>query len=153
MANEGRGPDVGNRRTRIAASASAETMPPHPLSQAIVLFAHGARNPDWARPLEAIRDAMLARAPSTRVSLAFLEFLPPTLAEAIDLLVADGHAAIVIVPIFMAQSGHTKRDLPALLDAARTRHPGLSIRVATPIGEAGPVVEAIAAYALNCAAD
>jgi sirohydrochlorin cobaltochelatase len=131
---------------------NTETMPNSHSSPAIVLFAHGARNPDWARSLEAIRDAMAAREPSVRVALAFLEFLAPTLPEAIDRLAAEGHDAVLIVPIFMAQSGHTKRDLPALLDAARTRHPGVSIRVATPIGEADTVVQAIAAYALSCGA-
>jgi len=117
--------------------------------QARILFAHGARNPDWAQPILAIREAMLARRPETRVEVAFLEFIAPQLPETIDGLVADGFRAIVIVPIFMAQSGHTKRDLPALLDAARARHDGLAITVATPIGEAASVVAAIAEYALD----
>ncbi|GAB4167075.1 MAG: hypothetical protein Fur0039_04460 [Rhodocyclaceae bacterium] len=116
----------------------------------IVLLAHGARNPDWARPIEAIREAMLARDPAAEVAVSFLEFIPPALPEAIDRMVARGLARIVIVPIFMAHSGHTKRDLPALLEAARARHPGIEMRVATPIGEAAAVVEAIAGYALSC---
>ena len=116
--------------------------------KAIVLFAHGARNPDWAQPILAIRAAMLARSPEVRVEAAFLEFIVPRLPETIDALVADGCRDITIVPMFMAQTGHTKRDLPALLDAARQRHTGLGIRVATPIGEAADVVAAIADYAL-----
>lgn len=117
--------------------------------KARVLLAHGARNPDWAQPILAIRAAMLARRPEARVDVAFLEFIAPRLAETIDVLVADGFLEIVIVPIFMAQSGHTKRDLPALMDAARARHGGLVIEVATPIGEAEAVVAAIAGYALD----
>ncbi|MCK7502329.1 MAG: CbiX/SirB N-terminal domain-containing protein [Comamonadaceae bacterium] len=50
---------------------------------------------------------------------------------------------------FMAQSGHTKRDLPALLAAAWERHPQLDIKLAVPIGEAPDVVSAIARYALQ----
>lgn len=117
--------------------------------QARILFAHGARNPDWAQPILAIREAMLARQPEVRVEAAFLEFIAPQLPETIDALVADGFLEIVIVPIFMAQSGHTKRDLPALLDVARARHGELKIKLATPIGEAASVVAAIAAYALE----
>jgi sirohydrochlorin cobaltochelatase len=117
--------------------------------RARILFAHGARNPDWAQPILAIRDAVRARRPQVRVEAAFLEFIAPQLPETIDRLVADGFMEIVIVPIFMAQSGHTKRDLPALLDAARVRHAGLVIEVATPIGEAAEVVAAIAEYALR----
>ncbi|OIR01667.1 sirohydrochlorin cobaltochelatase [mine drainage metagenome] len=116
--------------------------------KAIILFAHGARNPDWAQPILAIRAAMLARRPQVRVEAAFLEFIAPQLPETIDALVADGHREITLVPMFMAQTGHTKRDLPALLDAARERHSGLAIQVVTPIGEAASVVAAIADYAL-----
>jgi len=114
----------------------------------IILFAHGARNPEWAKPILAIREAMLERAPQVRVEAAFLEFIAPQLPETIDALVAAGHLDITIVPMFMAQTGHTKRDLPALLDAARERHSGLTIHLATPIGEAAGVVAAIAEYAL-----
>lgn len=117
--------------------------------KARILFAHGARNPDWAQPVLAIRQAMLMHRPEARVEVAFLEFIAPQLPETIDALVADGFLGVVVVPIFMAQSGHTKRDLPALLDAARARHPELVIEVATPIGEAPSVVAAIAGYALD----
>lgn len=117
--------------------------------KATILFAHGARDPEWAQPIRAIRDAMLARDPQAQIECAFLEFIAPLLPAAIDALARSGHDDIVIVPIFMAQTGHTKRDLPALLDAAQARHPGLRLRVATPIGEAPAVVAAIAAYALT----
>lgn len=117
--------------------------------KAHLLFAHGARNPDWAQPILAIRDAMRARRPTVRVEAAFLEFIAPTLPQAIDILAGEGFTEIIIVPMFMAQSGHTKRDLPALIDEAQRRHPGLTVAVAVPIGEAPPVVTAIAEYALS----
>lgn len=116
--------------------------------KAILLFAHGARNPEWAGPILAIRDAMRARQVAVRVECAFLEFIEPLLADAIDRLVADGCDEIVIVPIFMASTGHTQRDLPLLLDAARARHAQLQLRVAAPIGEVAAVIDAIAQYAL-----
>jgi sirohydrochlorin cobaltochelatase len=119
------------------------------MNSTTILFAHGARNPEWRKPLEAIRDAMLALEPGRRVELAFLEFLDPTLPQAIDTVAAEGCRDLVIVPIFMAQSGHTKRDLPALLAAAWERHPQIEIRLAIPMGEAPEVVRAIAAYALG----
>ncbi len=117
--------------------------------RATLLFAHGARNPEWRKPLETIRAAMLERQPQARVEVAFLEFLPPSLPEAIDVLAAEGRRDLVIVPVFMAQSGHTQRDLPALLAAATQRFPDVAIRVAAPIGEVPSVVHSIAAYALN----
>ena len=115
----------------------------------VILFAHGARNPEWARPIEAIAAAMRACAAQTPVTPAYLEFLAPSLEEAVTELAAAGCDQVRIVPIFMANSGHTQRDLPALLEAIRQERPWLSVHVAAPIGEAATVVEAIARYALQ----
>lgn len=117
--------------------------------KAIILFAHGARRPEWAKPIQAIRLSMQEKSPETHVLCAFLEFLEPSLPQAIDALVSEGASEIVVVPVFMAQTGHTQRDLPALIDASRTRHPGLMLRISAPVGEAASVVNAMAEYALS----
>jgi sirohydrochlorin cobaltochelatase len=122
------------------------------MTAAVVLFGHGARDPEWARPMEAVRDAMVQADPGIAVELAYLEFMTPGLGEAVDRLAARGARAITVVPLFLARSGHTKRDLPGLLDAARSAHPRLTIACADPIGEAPEVVQALARYALASAA-
>ena len=117
---------------------------------AIVLFGHGARDPEWAGPMRRIRDTVLARPGAPRVELAFLEFMSPTLPEAIAALVQGGATKVAVVPVFLAQGGHLKRDLPVLLDEARAAHPGCAITLATAAGEAEPVVRAMADYAASC---
>ena len=119
-------------------------------ASALILFAHGARDPEWARPMQLVREAILTCAPSTRVELAFLEFMSPTLPEAIAALARDGVRKVAVVPVFLAQGGHLKRDLPVLLDEARAAHPGCEITLATAAGEADPVVRAMADYAASC---
>lgn len=117
---------------------------------AIVLFGHGARDPEWAGPMRRIRDTLLARPEAPRVELAFLEFMSPTLPEAIAALAQAGARKVAVVPVFLAQGGHLKRDLPVLLDEARAAHPGCEITLATAAGEAEPVVRAMADYAASC---
>lgn len=119
---------------------------------AVILFGHGARDPAWAEPMRRIQARMLADAQALRVELAFLELMSPDLGAAVDMLAADGVRCITVVPIFLAQGGHLKRDLPLLLEGLRERHPGCEIRLATAAGEAEPVVAAMAAYASACAA-
>lgn len=114
---------------------------------ALILFAHGARDPDWARPIRAVRDAILARHPAHIVELAFLEFMAPSLDEAIDGLAARGCRGVRIVPMFIAQGGHLKHDLPRMLDAARARHPGLALQLTGPVGEQPEVIAAMAEFA------
>ena len=115
----------------------------------ILLFGHGARNPDWAAPFHRIRETILARAPGTLVEPGFLELLRPTFDEGIDSLVRQGATEILIVPIFMAAGSHIKKDLPLMAASAMDRHPALSIGIAAPVGEAQPVLAAMADYALT----
>lgn len=115
----------------------------------LILFAHGARDPTWAGPLERLREAILVRDASADVRLAFLEFMAPSLPEAIDLAVADGALRVGIVPVFLAQGGHVRRDVPVMLEAARARHPGVEIHLQGVLGEAQEVIDAMAAAVLD----
>lgn len=119
-------------------------------ASAVVLFGHGARNPEWARPMQRIRAHMLAEADAPAVELAFLEFMQPDLPAAVAALVAGGAARIAIVPVFLAQGGHLQRDLPLMLDEIRQRHPGCVITLARAAGEAEAVIAAMAGYARDC---
>ena len=117
--------------------------------KAILLFGHGARNPEWAQPFHRIRDAILAREPQTLVEPGFLELMRPTFDESVDCFVRQGATKIVVVPIFMAAGSHVKKDLPQMAANAMDRHAGLEIELAVPVGEAEPVLAAMADYALN----
>ena len=114
------------------------------MTQAIILFAHGARDPSWVQPFEAVAERVRALQPQARVRLAFLEFMRPTLTEAGDELAQDGTAEIQVVPMFLGAGGHVRRDLPALLEDLRQRHPSVRWGLRPAIGEAASVVEAMA---------
>ena len=113
-------------------------------SPGLILFAHGSRDREWARPFEQLA-ATLSRRTDARVRLAYLELMSPSLAEAIAALAAEGAKSIRVVPVFLGQGGHTKQDLPQLVAQARERHPRVEISLDAPIGEQASVIEAIAA--------
>lgn len=117
---------------------------------AVVLFGHGARDPEWARPMQRTREHLLALAPDLQVELAFLEFMQPTLEGVIDTLTTQGVRRIAVVPMFIAQGGHLKSDVPKLVAEARARHPECEIMQALAVGEADSVIAAMAAYAHRC---
>jgi sirohydrochlorin cobaltochelatase len=85
----------------------------------IVLFAHGARDPEWARPFREICARIRTSRPEYPIELAFLELMEPTLEEAIRSLADRGASAITVFPLFMAQGGHLKDDLPKILGEIR----------------------------------
>lgn len=118
---------------------------------ALILFAHGARDPEWASPMRRVCATVRAQAPALRVELAFLEFMSPQLAPCAEALLAEGYDRLVVLPMFIAQGGHLKRDVPLLLDELRARYPQASFELASAVGEAEPVVQAMAAHVVALA--
>jgi sirohydrochlorin cobaltochelatase len=112
------------------------------LKDGIILFAHGSREPEWARPFERIA-ARLRR--EFLVELAYLERMKPSMEEAVASLVSKGAKRVRIVPVFLGEGGHVREDLPKLAAAARARHAGIEIVLEQAIGERQEVTDAIAA--------
>jgi sirohydrochlorin cobaltochelatase len=114
---------------------------------AIVLFAHGARDPEWAEPFRRIVERLRNSHPETQVELAFLEMMRPSLAEAMAGLAEGGFVNVTVVPLFLAQGGHLKEDLPRLLDDIRRHYPSLRMDVTQAIGDSAELTNAIADWA------
>ena len=117
---------------------------PSALREGLLLFAHGARDPAWARPFEAVRERLGALAPGVEVRLAFLELMAPDLASAGAELAAAGCEVVTVVPLFLGAGGHVRKDLPALVEALRRAHPATRFRLAAALGEHPRVIEALA---------
>ncbi|MEO7243640.1 MAG: CbiX/SirB N-terminal domain-containing protein [Rubrivivax sp.] len=114
----------------------------------LILFAHGARDPAWAQPFEAVAAAVRAARPSLPVRLAFLELMTPDLGGAAAALVAEGCDTVTVLPLFLGAGGHVRRDLPALLEQVQAEQPTLRLSVRPAIGELPDVVQAMARAAL-----
>ena len=121
------------------------------MKSALVLFAHGAREPEWAEPFRAVRDRVAASRPDLTVELAFLELMAPGLGDCVDALAGGGHDRITIAPLFLAMGGHLRHDLPRLLDEIRGRHRALQITMLPPIGEVDALRDAMAGWLVNAA--
>ncbi|MGA9394014.1 MAG: CbiX/SirB N-terminal domain-containing protein [Azonexus sp.] len=121
------------------------------MTTALVLFGHGARDPEWAGSVRRVQDAIRKRAPGLAVELAFLEFLTPRLPDCVAGLIADGASKIVVMPMFIAPGGHLKREVPEMLDLLRSTHPGVQFFLGEAIGQNEIVVQAMAEATLQAA--
>ena len=120
-----------------------------PISEsALVLFAHGSRDPKWAEPFKAIQALIRAQAPGMPVELAFLELMQPGIQECLIELANKSVKRISIVPIFLAAGRHLREDLPALVAPIQKQYPHLVINVTAPIGDIPEFQAAIAKLAL-----
>ena len=116
---------------------------------AIILFAHGARDPQWAQPFQRIQALVSGALPGTLVELAFLERMTPDLAEAVARVVRAGAARVTVVPLFLGAGGHVKEDLAALVHDLQQQNPALALQVTSPIGEDDELVSAIAQWVVR----
>lgn len=66
--------------------------------------------------------------------LAFLEFLHPTIDEAIRQLYLLGVKHLIIVPLFLLAAGHVQTDIPAAVKRAILVYPDLSTHILDPPG-------------------
>jgi sirohydrochlorin cobaltochelatase len=118
-------------------------------SSAVILFAHGAREAEWARPFEDVRDRL--RSEGLRVELAYLEIMTPSLEDAAQVLVAEGTGIVTVVPLFLARGKHLKRQLPEMVAALGRDKPSTEFRVTPALGDEPEVLAAITAWVKRAA--
>ena len=118
-------------------------------STALILFAHGARDPRWAAPFERLQQIAQGQLPQVTVRLAFLELMNPRLPETVAELVGAGCTEVTVVPVFLGQGGHVLRDLPLIVEQLHADHPQLQVKVAQAVGENPEVLGAIASYCIG----
>jgi sirohydrochlorin cobaltochelatase len=118
------------------------------MTTGLLLFAHGARDPNWARPFTEVAAQASQARPGVQVRMAFLEFMTPDLVAAGDELAAAGCRRVDVVPLFLGAGGHVRKDLPQILQRLREAHPAVEWRLRTTVGEQPEVIAALARAAV-----
>lgn len=118
-------------------------------STAWIVVAHGSRAPGTVDDHQRVCDELASRAGKAvdAVTGAFLEINEPSIPDAIDAVVAAGASRVVVLPYFLHAGTHTRRDIPALLDDARQRHPGTHFALASHLAPDPRLVEVLFARA------
>ncbi|WP_434092989.1 sirohydrochlorin chelatase [Streptomyces lasiicapitis] len=104
---------------------------------ALVVVAHGSRDPRALATVTALLDVVRALRPGLDVRLGHIELNEPALDDTLRGLPAEGpHAdggpGAVLVPLLLSRGYHVKHDIPA--EAAAASLPGRPLRVAAPLG-------------------
>ena len=111
---------------------------------AIVLFAHGSRDPAWQRPMLAVAQRIRDQVPHAWVACAYLELTEPSLPQAVAQAVEAGHAQIRVVPMFLGVGKHVREDLPILMAQLQAQHPHVQFDLQPAVGEQSAVLDALA---------
>ena len=111
---------------------------------AIVLFAHGSRDPAWQRPMLAVAQRIRDQAPHAWVACAYLELTEPSLPQAVTQAVMLGHVHIRVLPMFLGVGKHVREDLPLLMAQLQAQHPQVLFDLQAAVGEQSAVLDALA---------
>jgi sirohydrochlorin cobaltochelatase len=121
------------------------------MTTALILFAHGARDPRWREPFDRL-EALVRTRHDGPLSLAFLEHMEPGLSAAVKSVAAAGATRAVVVPLFLGTGGHLRKDLPVQIAEAREAA-GIPVEAVTAAGEDAVVLAALADCCMSALAD
>lgn len=112
--------------------------------QAVILIDHGSRRADANDELREVAHRLADRL-GVPVYPAHMTFVRPTLDDALDRAMADGHARVVVCPYFLGAGRHALEDIPRMAEESARTHPGIDLVVSSPLGVDDLLVELAAA--------
>lgn len=115
------------------------------MKQAVVLFGHGARDPQWADPLRHLQAQLQKQlGDGFVVELAFLELMAPSLPDVVKCFSQGQISKVSIIPVFFGRGGHLKKDFPVILGDLQCAYPELNIQATDAVGQWDSMWQAIA---------
>lgn len=135
-------------------------MPSVSADRAVLLMAHGSRDPEARAEYRRIHEALAERLAPVPIVFSVLEFPDdddglPSIQDGWQQCLAAGARRIVALPFFLFPAGHVREDLPAELHAAReaAQQAGhwAEADFCPPLGPADELLDAVAARAAEAA--
>ncbi|WP_027718529.1 sirohydrochlorin chelatase [Desulfovirgula thermocuniculi] len=109
----------------------------------VILLCHGSRLPETRRTLERLQEMIGEGKGFAAVKGAFLQFGQPDLPAALAQMSQLGLEQVVVVPLFLVDGVHVKKDIPEILNRERARYPQMEIIMAGHIGAHRKLAEII----------
>jgi sirohydrochlorin ferrochelatase len=104
------------------------------VKSAVIILGHGSRSAGADKSIQRIAVEVKERGGYEIVEQAFLQHAPPALMDTIEACTRKNAGRIVIVPFFMQSGAHMTKDVPALIEQAKKKHPGIEILMTDFVG-------------------
>ena len=98
-----------------------------------LLAGHGSRNREGNDEIEKFAAQWREKHPDWRIEVCFIEHADVLLNEGLDRAAQDA-GRVVLIPFILNAAGHVKMELPAAIESARERHPGVEFVVTRHLG-------------------
>ncbi|MFX4292443.1 sirohydrochlorin chelatase [Streptomyces bohaiensis] len=115
-----------------------------PPSPALLVVAHGSRDPRHAATVTALLERIRARRPGQAVDGCYLDFTLPGPGRALERLRDTGVHEVVAVPLLLTDAYHARKDIPEVLADQAARPGAPLIRQAPVLGPDPLLLDALA---------
>lgn len=113
------------------------------MKEALLVLVHGSPRPVANNDVYAVVDVVRQQEQFAIVEVGFIDCNLPTIPQAIEICVARGAERVIAVPYFLHTGNHVINDLPAMLEAAQARHPGIEFLMGDILGNDALLAEVI----------
>ncbi|MBX5436183.1 MAG: sirohydrochlorin chelatase [Alicyclobacillaceae bacterium] len=113
------------------------------MRQAVLFVGHGTRDVVGIEEFRELAGAVERRVcdrlaaaggPAPWFTISFLELSQPDIAAGLAACVQTGATRVLVVPFFLWDAGHVKRDIPDAVAAFVERHPGVAVDMLPAVG-------------------
>jgi sirohydrochlorin ferrochelatase len=111
---------------------------------ALLLIAHGSRQPEANADLLYVVDELRRRGGYAIVEASYLELARPTAAQAAARCLDQGARRVILLPYFLSAGVHVQRDLTAICGRLSGTYPQASFHLAEPLGRHPLLMDAVA---------
>ncbi len=124
-------------KTDLPDPAAIPTSPPP-----LVIAGHGTRVNAGAESCAALVEKVRELLPGVRVEAGFVELTPPTIDVALDTVLVDADAAVV-VPLMIGTGGHVREDIPEAIGHSEARNLDATVVYTRHPGSPKPMIDAV----------
>ena len=115
--------------------------------KAVMIVGHGSRSLKSQEEFKKIIEVMKQKLAHTKVYGTNMELAEPLMEDTIDEIVKEnsGISEIIVVPFFLFEGMHIRKDIPEKLDEFREKYPDIKITFGRPLGADPMIAEVLTA--------
>ncbi|WP_339044955.1 CbiX/SirB N-terminal domain-containing protein [Candidatus Zinderia endosymbiont of Aphrophora alni] len=118
------------------------------LKKSLILLSHGSKNKNWIKIFKKIKKIIKLNINTINIYLAFLTKTKPNIYTVIKNNIKLKINKIIIIPIFLSNGLHIKKDLPKIIKKIKKKY-SLNIKICDIITKDKKILLAIAKYCIK----
>lgn len=103
--------------------------------QPVIVLSHGSKSEEAIDDFHYIVETMKEKSGNLEIYGAQMEMAEPSLEEVVSELAPQEPDKVIIVPYFLYNGNHIKKDIPAKIEKLKERYPGITFEFLSPIGK------------------